>query len=396
MYNFWHMSRAGFRFLSVLVLQIVCSALPAKAQTESGDNDPGVLELYSEAKQAQARGDQAEAIAKYQSILHIAPRLSAAYNNLGLLYFQKRDYPEAIAILEKGLKTNPKMHSATALLGICLYAQGDYQQAQVRLETALRSDPKDNNAELFLAKDLIKLGDLEGASQHLRQLSRRNPQEQEVWYLLGKTYMQLSETALNKMNAIDSTSVLAHEMSGEIMESMKNYDGAVVEYKKAVETAPQEPGTHYKLGNAYWFLGAWDAAIEQFKAELVNDPRNCAAQGQIGDILIEQRMNFEEGLAEVEKALSICPHLTQARLDRARALLKLNRSEEAVKDLLLAEQATPDEPRVHFFLAQGYRALGRPKDAQAEMQIFSKLEESARSSQAQRAKEVLENKEEVH
>lgn len=396
MYNFSHMSRAGFLFISVLVLQIVGSTLPAKAQAESGDTDPRVLKLYGEAKEAQARGDQAEAIAKYQSILEISPRLSAAYNNLGLLYFQARDYPQAIAILEKGLKISPKMHSATALLGICLYEHGDYSQAKKHLESSLRSDPNDNNAELFLAKDLVKLGDLEGASQHLQQLSHRNPQEQEVWYLLGKTYMQLSEAALSKMNAIDPNSVLAHEMSGEIMESMKNYDGAVVEYKKAVEMAPQEAGTHYKLGNAYWFLGEWDAAIQQFKAELVNDPRNCAAQGQIGDILIEQRMNFEEGLGEVEKALSICPNLTQARLDRARALLKLNRSEEAVKDLQLAEQAMPDEPRVHFFLAQGYRALGRPKDAQSEMQIFSKLEESARSSQAQRAKEVLENKEEAH
>jgi tetratricopeptide (TPR) repeat protein len=395
MYNFSHMSLSSL-FFFVLVLQIVCSARPAKAQTESGDTDPRVLKLYGEAKQAQARGDQADAIAKYQSILRIAPRLSAAYNNLGLLYFQNRKYPQAIAILEKGLKTNPKMHSATVLLGICLYEQGDYSQARTRLESALGWDPKDNNAELFLAKDLVKLGDLEAASEHLQKVSRRNPREQEVWYLLGKTYMQLSEAALTKMNAIDPNSVLVHEMSGEIMESMKNYDGAVVEYKKAVEMAPQEPGTHYKLGNAYWFLGEWDAAIEQFKAELANDPRNCAAQGQIGDILIEQRMNFEEGLAEVEKALSICPNLTQARLDRARALLKLNRSEEAVKDLQLAEQTSPDEPRVHFFLAQGYRALGRPKDAQAEMQIFSKLEESARSSQAQRAKEILENKDEAH
>ena len=62
------------------------------------------------------------------------------------------------------------------------------------------------------------------------------------------------------------------------MESMKNYDGALIEYKKAVEMAPQQAGTHYLLGNAYWSLRMWDAASEQFRAELANDPGNCHFQ----------------------------------------------------------------------------------------------------------------------
>ena len=52
------------------------------------------------------------------------------------------------------------------------------------------------------------------------------------------------------MNEIDPESVWVHEISGEVMESMKNYEGAVLEYKKAVELAPQQAGTHYLLANA--------------------------------------------------------------------------------------------------------------------------------------------------
>ena len=380
----------------LIVCGLLLATISLSAQQKSDELDLRVQRLYAEAKAAQANGDQAGAIAKYESILQVAPRLGAAYNNLGLLYFQQRDYRQAVQVLEKGLKVDPGMPSASALLGISLYELHDYHQARARLEAALKSNPRDKNAELYLANDLIKLGDLGAAATHLQELSRREPQDQEVWYLLGKTYMQLSEQALSRMNAIDPNSVLVHEMSGEIMESMKNYDGAVVEYKKAVAMDPQRTGTHYKLGNAYWYLGDWDSAIKEFQAELANDPANCAAQGQIGDILIEQRINFEEGLAAVEKALAICPTLTQARVDRGRAWLKLNRNDEAVKDLEAAERETPDDPRVHFFLAQGYRALGQPQKAQAEMQIFSKLEENARSGLAERAKEVIQNKEEPH
>ena len=95
----------------------------------------------------------------------------------------------------------------------------------------------------------------------------------------------------------------------------------------------------------------------------------------------------------MDKALAACPDLTQARIDRGRALLKLNRNPEAAHDGEAAAQSSPDEPSVHFFLAQAYRTLGRSRDAQAEMQVFSKLEESARAAKAERAKEVLQNKE---
>src|SRR5260370_170347 len=225
------------------------------------------------------------------------------------------------------------MATSSALLGISLSELGRYAEARPHLEEALRRNPKDNDAEKFLANDLIKLGDLESAAARLKQIADRQPQDQEVWYLLGEVYMQLSQQALTKMNAINPDSELVHEMSGEIMESMKNYDGALFEYKKA---------------------------------------------------------------AEVDKALAICPNLIQARVDRGRALLKLNRNEEAVKDLQAATQASPDDPGAHFFLAQAYRGLGRTGEAQAEMQIYSKLEESSRAATAARARELIQNKEAPH
>jgi predicted Zn-dependent protease len=117
------------------------------------------------------------------------------------------------------------------------------------------------------------------------------------------------------------------------------------------------------------------------------------AQWKLGNIVLEQHEDAGVALADVEKALALCPNLVQARVDRARALLKLDRSEEAMKDLLIAEQTNPEEPSIHFLLAQAYRALGRINEAKGEMGIFSKLEESNRAAVAERAKQVIQNKE---
>jgi tetratricopeptide (TPR) repeat protein len=357
--------------------------------------DARVQKLHAEAKSAEAAGDVSGAIAKYEEILTLAPRLGAAYNNLGLLYFKQRDFEKAALVLQKGLAMDPKMPSASALLGISFYQLGKYSEAKAPLEKALAANSNDNNAELFLARSLLRLEDHTKAAEHLQNLARREPDNQEVWYLLGKVYMRLSEQSLAKMNAIDPNSVLAHEMSGEIMASMKNYDGAVVEFKKAVEMAPQQAGTHYELANAYWNLGDWDAASAQFHAELANDPHNCMAKWKLGNILLEQNARPDEALADTDEALSTCPTLTQARVDRARALLKLNRNRDALPDLEIAVKASPEEPTIHFFLAQAYRALGRAQDAKLEMQAFAKLEENARAATADRARQVIKNQEEV-
>ena len=139
----------------------------------------------------------------------------------------------------------------------------------------------------------------------------------------------------------------------------------------------------------------WEPAAEQFRAELTNDPANCAAQWKLGNIVLEQHQDSSEALAEIDKALSICPNLVEARLDRGRALMRLERNEEAIPDLQAAEKADPSEANTHFLLAQALRATGKTREAQAEMQIFSKLEDAARSKTAERARQLLQEKEKL-
>jgi len=355
-----------------------------------------VDDLYAQAKAAQSRNDLATAIGKYQEILRLAPKLAPAYNNLGMLYFREHEYRKAAEILEQGLKVDPSMSSASALLGLSLYEAADYAQARPRLEAAVRANPNDNNARMFLVKDLTQLGDADAAAVELQQLAKRQPENQEVWYLLSRVYMKLSENAMAKINAIDPNSILALQLSGEMMEAMNNYEGAVVQLKKAVELAPQKPGSHYKLGEAYLGLSAWDSATAEYQAELAIDPANCRAEWKLGSILNQKGGDAQEALNALDKSLTLCPSLVDARADRGRALMTLGRNADAIPDLEAAVKADPAEPRNHFLLSKAYRAVGRPQQAQAEMQTFSKLEEAARTATAERAQEVIKNKETAH
>jgi predicted Zn-dependent protease len=346
-----------------------------------------VQNLYSQARAAQQSGDDAAAIEKYRAIIRLAPHLAAAYNNLGMLYFDSHDYSHAIEALKRGLELNSDMPTAVAMLGMSYVQLGADDKAEPFLRQALRANPKNDQVEMMLARMLINARKLDEAALNLNDFLTRNPKDQEAWYLLGKSYLQMSEDALKKINEIDPDSVVAHEIAGEIDESMHNYDLALVEYKKAVDIAPRMPGTHMHMGDAYWYIGKWQSAQTEFRAELRNDPINCMAHWKLANSILEANDTDQEALNELNASLDRCPTLMQARVDRARALVRLGRQPEALPDLLMAEKDSPREPTIHFLLASVYRTQGKSPEAQEEMHKYETLQREASAAIAGQANE---------
>jgi len=384
------------RFPLILVLLYIVATAGAVAQSVDDEVTPQVQQLYAQAKAAQQQGDNATAIQKYRAMLKLAPHLAPAYNNLGMLYFSQHDYTQAAQVLEQGLKLNPDMPTASAMLGLSYAQMGKNEKAEPLLEAAVRANPNDDNAQMALARALINLKRYDEATPYLRSFLERNPKDQQAWYLLGKTYLQLSEDALGKINQIDPNSVTAHIIAGEIDESMHNYDGALVEYKKAVDLAPQQPGTHEHMGNAFWVTGKWESAETEFKAELANDPNNCRARWKLANAMLEANAPAQDALTELNRVVDQCPTLMQARVDRARALVKLGKQDDALPDLLLAEKDSPDEPSIHFLLSSVYKAQGKTADAQQEMRTYGRLQREASEAVAGQASDAINIKSTSH
>ncbi len=364
----------------LLLIAVVPRILPAQSEVT-----PAVERLYAEAKAAQQQGDDATAIEKYRNMLKLAPHLAPAYNNLGMLYFNDHDYANAAKVLQRGLDLNPHMPTASAMLGMSYFQLGENAKAEPLLQEVLRTKPDDDRIEMMLVHIYISGDKYDDAVLHLKSILARHPKDQDAWYLLGKTYLRMSQDSLKKIDEIDPDSVVAHIITGEIDQSMHNYDLALVEYKKAVDKAPNQPGTHMHMGDAYWYMGKWEAAQTEFKAELVNDPNNCIARWKLGNAILEANDSSNDALTQLNQVIERCPNLMQARVDRARALVRLDKQPEALPDLLLAEKDSPNEPTIHFLLAAVYRAQGKSEDARKEMATYSKLQREASATVAQQA-----------
>ncbi len=362
---------------------------PAAQAGQSKDEvTPEVQQLYAEARAAQQQNQVAAAIEKYREMIKLAPHLAAAYNNLGMLYFDSHDYVHAAEVLKHGLDINPDMPTAAAMLGLSYFQLGEGSKAEPLLRAALRANPGDDRVEMVLSQVLVGENKLAEAATHLNNYLGRNPKDQKGWYLLGKTYLELSEDSLRKIDEIDPDSVVAHEIAGEIDASMHNYDLAMVEYKKAIDLDPHLPGTHMHMGDAYWSIAKWDSAETEFKAELANDPYNCLARWKLANSMLEANESAQDALTELNRTIDRCPALMQARADRGRALIRLGKQADALPDLLMAEKDSPGEPSIHFLLAAAYRAQGNSAEALKEMQTYSRLQREASEAVARQANEV--------
>ena len=389
-------SSRSLPLILLLIISFVCSRPILFAQQGNDEVTPEVQRLYAEANAASQSGDNAAAIEKYRQIIKLAPHLAAAYNNLGVLYFNQHDFGNAAEVLKRGLELNPDMPTATAMLGMSYVELGSEERAEPLLRKTLKTDPKNDQVEMMFARVLLNEGKLDEAASHLNNFLARNPKNQEAWYMLGKAYLQLSEDALKRINEIDPNSLVAHEIAGEIDESMHNYDLALVEYKKAVDMDPKKPGTHMHMGDAYWYIAKWQSAQTEFKAELANDPNNCIARWKLANSILEANDSSQEALSQLNLTLERCPKLMQARVDRARALVRLGKQSEALPDLLMAEKDSPREPTIHFLLANVYRAQGKSDEAQEEMRTYGTLQREASAAVAGQASESSAIKNNAH
>jgi predicted Zn-dependent protease len=379
-----------------VLLVLLCSAFCLPGRAQDSEVTPEVQQIYAEAQAAQQRNDIPTAIQKYREMIRLAPHLAAAYNNLGRLYFNQRDYGHAVQTLSRGLQLNPDMPTASAMLGMSYLETGEWDKATEPLETALRANPKDSVVQMALARVYIRLHHYERAVDLLRDFTGEHPRDQEAWYLLGKTYLELSEDSLGRINEIDPNSVVAHEVAGEIDESMHNYDGALVEYKKAVDQAPNQAEPHIHMANAFWSISKWDSAKTEFEAGLAHDPNNCTARWKLGNTILEANGDPGEALTQLNKAVELCPELMQARVDRARALIKTGKQGDALPDLLTAEKESPDEPSIHFLLASVYRAQGNTAAAQEETRTYGRLQRRQSEGVAAQANESIDIKSTAH
>jgi tetratricopeptide (TPR) repeat protein len=122
-------------------------------------------------------------------------------------------------------------------------------------------------------------------------------------------------------------------------------------------------------------LKSTSLALREFRRELDLDPYDYLASYESAEMLL--RGNPQKALSFSTQAPEVRPDFAPALRRRGRALLLLDRPQDAIVDLKKETSLNPREPLAHFRLAHVYRQLGLNNEAQQEETLYRPLQKPA-------------------
>lgn len=370
----------GTRFHGhVCLLLFLISGTGLTAQT---GNWPEIQQRYKLGVEAVQAGHDAEAEEDFRAILRLDPKNASAHANLGSIAFRHADFTQASKEFRAALDLEPTLWNATAFLGMSEFALGKNEEAKPLLESAfahLQEGKLRSQVGIELTAVYRASNDLPHAVDIVRALAQAAPDDPAILYLSYRTYSDLAAQTLSRLGQVAPESPQMHQILAQAMASQDDFQGAIAQYRRALEIDPHLPGAHFEIGQLTLANSSAEPsrqiAEKEFQTALSANPGDAESLYMLGEIQW-LRSQPEEALAFYNQALGIRPAFVDAHIAAGKALITLGRTDEALKQLLEAVRLDPQSEAAHYRLSEAYRKLGRTQDAERELAAFRTLRDS--------------------
>ena len=213
----------------------------------------------------------------------------------------------------------------------------------------------------------------------MRALAQAAPDDPAILYPSYRTYSDLAAQTLSRLGQVAPESPQMHQILAQAMASQDDFQGAIAQYRRALEIDPHLPGAHFEIGQLTLANSSAEPsrqiAEKEFQTALSANPGDAESLYMLGEIQW-LRSQPEEALAFLYQALGIRPAFVDAHIAAGKALITLGRTDEALKQLLEAVRLDPQSEAAHYRLSEAYRKLGRTQDAERELAAFRTLRDS--------------------
>ena len=320
------------------------------------------------------------AIPELQAAVQLAPDNVEIQGNLGVLLFFSGKQADAIPHLRIAVERQPDLAKIQGILGIAELHTADLAGGRKDLETAFPriDDPRFRvQAGLELVGAYTQTNDLELAAVILAQLKNVAPDNPEVLYASYRTYADLSSESMIALSLAAPDSAQMHQLLAHEETKEGNTNGAIAQYRKAIEINPHLPGVHFEL--AELLHTSQDSVIkkqaeEEYRAAIADNPRDEKAASELADIAMTKG-DETEALKRYSTAIELQPADANAKLGLAKVLLEMNKPDQALPLLEASVQLEPTNATSHYRLATLYKKLGRTDDAKREVELYQKYKQ---------------------
>jgi tetratricopeptide (TPR) repeat protein len=303
----------------------------------TGKCDPRISLLLAAAFEGQ--GDSSKAMAELQRAHSVWPSNSSIAASLARSYLAAGDTGKAARALAQ-FHADAKTPEQEMRMAVVVYlAAHQLQPAETVAAAAYKSYPSVQTL-LLLANTLQMQGRYPDVNRLLGSQRSAYAGSPEFFVTLAEsefdasTY-QAARDDLQRALDLDPGLYQAHYLMGNVLFRLNDSDGAVAEYHKAIDLAPDQPRTWFQL--ALLLRTKQDQGGEQqaLAQALTVDEHYGPAQCEMGRILLEDH-HPAEAVDHLTSAIQDNPHFEKAYFLLARAYAQLgerDKSEEAVRRL---------------------------------------------------------------
>lgn len=328
--------------------------------------------LQTEAKQAQAAGNDPLAISLYPKALEQSPAWTEGWWRYGGLLYEEKEFDRASIAFAHLTQLSPENPLGFALLGLCEYEQGDWNNASLHLNKALNHGglPKDiaNPAMYHFGLALMRQRNRSGALIVFRLLQHNEPKYPNLVQAFGSAELNLGTIPPPESPTFGGVN-LAGEASIAVLE-LRSADAEKL-YQQLVRDYASLPFTHLCLALFLENLGKDGDAEQALKAESVVNPTSPDPWIWLARIALARR-DAAGARADAAQALKLSPNDGLCYLISGRSLIIDQQWEKARADLQKAEALVPDSYEVHYSLIAVYTALHEDAEAASERKLFAK------------------------
>lgn len=307
--------------------------------------------------------------------LRICPVYTRAYFVLGSLYSKMRQFEQSERFLREGLVLQPANVMALVNLGAVHSIQKNYSEAIRAFEKSIAVSPKEVRAYLGLGKVYMTQGDMDNAGRCFKAVLKLDPD--------GK-FAEIARKSL-RMVTPESPSGNGGPVSEDNYESLcaegfkayiaGDYHSAVALYQRYLAQRASESDVWAALASCQIRLGQSDAAMEAIRTAIKHAPNKAALYKQAGIIFDACEKEADAGqyaLKAIDMGKGDSVTLTLA----GKSFLVTGRAQEGLRYLSDAVKANPNNLHARFYYAQALRTTGDLAGARQNLEeiLWSKLE----------------------
>ncbi len=315
------------------------------------------------------------AIRLFQSVISRAPKFADAHAGLGQAYWSKYEGERDPAMARmagnecnSAVELNSKSVPAHLCLGTIRAGTGMYGEAVILFNSALAIDPYCEAAYRGLARIYERLNrNSEAEAAYLKAIQLRQDWASYQW--LGRFYQnqaRYEDAAAQYRRAADLTPDNHRPLLGlgNACYFLGNYDGAIDAFRKANAICPTAEG-YQNLGNAYLGKRQYADAISSLEqARRVNNSSYIVA-GNLAKAYFwspggrpKGIATFREAIRLGEQELQINSRNSDAHILLARYYAMVEQKDDALAHLKTALELMPDDPEYALIAAVVCNRLG--------------------------------------